>query len=264
MGSPTIPVRFRQLEGFGRGVAIRTLAATDFVFRARRASSYEEAEKWFKTPAVSLNAPPLDKAIAGRMNAAGVRVFYGALEERIAVAEIRPPIGSHVVVGSFAPTRPLRILDLSALGSVLEYADPFSPEFETTSTRLTILQTLEQEISLPVQPHDEVLEYIPTQVIAEYVRIVLGLDGVAYRSAQVGTAPDPGQIAGPRLPAEERNVVLLGSAAMTLEEPPAAEGISPGLSFVAGSEKLLDIRRIEITYEPNMWTHYVDPPLEQR
>jgi len=146
------------------------------------------------------------------MNAAGVRAFYGALDERIAVAEVRPPIGSHVVVGAFAPTRALRILDLGALGRVrvFDHADLFSGEFDAISTRFTFLHRLEQEISLPVQPHDEVLEYVPTQVIAEYVKIAVGLDGVAYRSAQVGEAPGQWQLAGPQLAASERNVVLFG------------------------------------------------------
>ena len=87
------------------------LTQDNVVFRGRLASSAREADEWFKSPETILNAPPKDKATAGRMNAAGVRVFYGALQERIAVAELRPPIGSHVVVGSFAPTRGLRVVD---------------------------------------------------------------------------------------------------------------------------------------------------------
>ena len=247
------------LQMFCGGVAVRNLTPPAPVFRARLARAAREADEWFKAPAISLHAPPKEKASAGRMNAAGVRVFYGALRERIAVAEIRPPVGSHVVVGAFTPTRSLRILDLGALGGVFQYADLFSPEFETTSTRLTFLHMLEQEISLPVQPQDELLDYIPTQVIAEYVRIVLGLDGVAYRSAQVGEAPGLGQIIGPQLEPDDRNVVLFGAAAVTEAEPPAT-GIEPGLRFVPDSQQMLDITKIEVNYQQNMWAHYQDPP----
>jgi hypothetical protein len=249
------------LGTFCGGVAIRELSPADVMFRGRLAGSNNEADEWFKSPATTLNAPPKDKATAGRMNAAGVRVFYGALQERIAVAELRPPIGSHVIVGSFAPTRGLRIVDLGVLGDVFEYEDLFSSNFEAVSTRLTFLRMLEQEISLPVQPHHQALEYIPTQVVAEYIRIVLGLDGVGYRSAQVGESPAPGQIIGPRLHPNERNVVLFGVAALTTSEA-APDGLQPGLRFVPDSQQMFDITNIEIRYRNNMWAHYQDQPVE--
>jgi hypothetical protein len=187
------------------------------------------------------------------MNAAGIRVFYGSLQEDIAVAELRPPIASYVVVGSFAPTRPLRVLDLGVLGSAFDYADLFDPSFASISPRLSFLSMLEQEVSLPVQPHDEVLDYIPTQVMAEYLNLVVGLDGVAYPSAQFGDAPHPGQVAGRRLPPTERNVALFGAAGIT-EAEPLSEGVQPGLRLV--SRRLLEIRGIKIRFEPEMWTHY--------
>lgn len=263
LGSATRPILdtlLGGLDGFCGGVAIRELTAENVVFRGRLARSHREADEWFKAPANNLNAPPRDKATAGRMNGAGIRVFYGALQERIAVAELRPPIGSYVVVGSFAPTRALRIVDLGVLGEPFEYEDMFSPRFEEVSTRLAFLEMLEQEISLPVQPHDQELEYITTQLVAEYVRVVLGLDGVAYRSAQVGEVPFPGQIAGPRLGPAERNVVLFGTAAMTTSD--STEDVHPGLAFVQGSEQMLDVTKIEISYRQNMWAHYQDPPTE--
>ena len=49
------------------------------------------------------------------MNAKGVPVFYGAVDSEIAIAEVRPPVGSHVVVGVFEVVRPLRLLDIEKL-----------------------------------------------------------------------------------------------------------------------------------------------------
>jgi hypothetical protein len=252
----------RDIDTFCGGAAVRSLTTNDILLRARLARNYDEADQWFKSPASELHAPPKSKAIAGRMNSAGVRVFYGALQERIAVAELRPPIGSHVVVGSFAPTRALRILDLGGLErSPLAYADLFSPHFDTVSSRLTFLQELEQEISLPVQPHDEVLEYVPTQIFAEYVKIVHNVDGVAYRSAQISRAPEPGQIAGRALAANERNIVLFGDAAVTVDEV-QTEGTQPGLRFVQGSQQTFDITEIDVKYQRNMWAHFADQQVD--
>jgi len=49
------------------------------------------------------------------MNARGVSVFYGAIDPRVALAEVRPPVGSRVAVARFEIIRPLRLLDLNAL-----------------------------------------------------------------------------------------------------------------------------------------------------
>lgn len=41
------------------------------------------------------------------------------------------------------------------------------------------------------------------------------------------------------------------------------ETVLPGLRFVPDSRKMLDITKIDISYELNMWAHYVDPPVEE-
>jgi hypothetical protein len=62
-----------------------------------------------------LGSPPSGAAAAGRMNARGISVFYGANDPRVALAEVRPPVGSRVAVARFEIIRPLRLLDLTAL-----------------------------------------------------------------------------------------------------------------------------------------------------
>lgn len=253
---------FGSIETLFAGSAVRTLNPGDRIYRARLERSRGEADVLFKSPQNELTAPPHDKATAGRMNAAGIRVFYGALSVDICVAELRPPVGSHIVVGAFTPTRPLRVLDLGALGGIFEYVDLFSPEYETLSPRLSFLRSLEDEISNPVQQHDEVLEYVPTQVIAEYVHHIVGLDGIAYRSAQIGGAPQPPVIVDGRSVPDERNIALFASAAVTEDDQSIPENVLPGLRLVEGSTQMLDITHIEIKYQKNMWAHYEDAPID--
>ena len=50
-------------------------------WRARAAHSEPEIESLLETLRSQLGSPPSDKATAGRMNAEGIPVFYGALEE---------------------------------------------------------------------------------------------------------------------------------------------------------------------------------------
>ena len=41
------------------------------------------------------------------MNAKGISTFYGATNEDIALAEVRPPVGSQVAIARFDIIRPL-------------------------------------------------------------------------------------------------------------------------------------------------------------
>lgn len=245
---------------FCGGAGIRCLAPTEKIFRARRANSREQAREWLAVPSDRYIRAP-NPPRANRMNPAGNRAFYGALQERIAVAEVQPSIGSHLLVGAFVPTRPINLLDLGALGDPLDYTGLFDPEFNVVLERLSFLRILEHEISLPIQPAEEPVGYVPTQVVARYVHRVLGLDGLAYRSTQTGKAPSWGQLYGARQGATKRNVVLFGGAAFTDEER-APEAPEPGLRLLRGSRRLVKVTRISICYEPDPGVHHEPPPAE--
>ena len=231
---------------FRGGAAIRHLVLGERIVRARKTHSIKEAFEWCRAADESaLRAPKEPRA--NRMNAAGIRVFYGALQERIAIAEVQPPIGSYVVLSAFTPTRPLTVLDLGALGNINRCVDLFDPEFDVVSERLTFLRMLEQEISRPIQAAEDPLGYLPTQIMAEYVHTELRLDGLAYRSTQTGRVPSGGQVYGARLEPMERNVVLFGAAALTTSEKPG-EGREPGLQFLPEARQVVDVTQIEIHY----------------
>ena len=63
------------------------------------------------------------------MNAQGISVFYGASDLATALAEIRPPVGSRVLVGKFDLARPVRLLDVEALRSVYVGGSIFDPAY---------------------------------------------------------------------------------------------------------------------------------------
>ena len=66
-------------------------------------------------PGSQFGPPPEHLRNPGRMNAAGILLLYLAFEEGTAVAEVRPTIGSDVVVGVLRPIKPMRLLDLSRI-----------------------------------------------------------------------------------------------------------------------------------------------------
>lgn len=85
------------------------------LYRARVFQSLEALETALAHPSREAGPPPSDVARAGRMNARGVSVLYGASIPEIAVAEVRPPVGSHVLLGAFNITCKLKVLDLDKL-----------------------------------------------------------------------------------------------------------------------------------------------------
>lgn len=155
-------------------------------FRARAFHSDEKLKAAIARPDVDLGPPPSQFAIAGRMNAHGIGVFYGATHCGVAIAEIRPPVGSRVLVGRFEIIRSLRLLDVGAMGAIRAKGSLFDPEFVRELERAAFLGTLSQRITQPVMPDDEPSEYLVTQAIADYLatRTDPVLDGILYPSVQ--------------------------------------------------------------------------------
>lgn len=176
----------RLLEEIGESVKsaglIREIPAGTAILRARphdRAAQYS-------TPA-DLGPPSEDRAKAGRMNAAGIVVFYGALEKITALAETahRAPCAS---IGTFELTRPARVLDLRNLPSVPSIFDESKMEQRLP---LRFLHSFRDDISEPIKPDDRVhIEYAPTQVVSEFIKSRFTdqngnrVDGVLYPSSR--------------------------------------------------------------------------------
>ncbi|CAN5493987.1 RES domain-containing protein [soil metagenome] len=159
------------------------------VFRARPFQSEERLELALARPDLEVGPPPSPLARPGRMNARGVPVFYGATDERIAMAEVRPPVGADVIVAQFEIVRPLRLLDVAALGTVFVEGSIFEPTLAGRSKQAVFLQTLSARIPRPVMPDAEDFEYLVTQAMADYLADEpdLDLDGILFPSVQSRT-----------------------------------------------------------------------------
>lgn len=160
------------------------------LYRARVFQSGEELDEALKRPDLHIGPAPAALARAGRMNAHGISVFYGASDPNVAIGEVRPPVGSRVMVGQFKLLRKVRLLDVNALQSVYVEGSIFDPGYIERLIRAKFLERLSDRITRPVMPNDEPLEYLITQVIADYLssRSDPALDGILYPSVQDGTA----------------------------------------------------------------------------
>ncbi|WP_291996020.1 RES family NAD+ phosphorylase [Candidatus Accumulibacter sp. ACC012] len=172
----------------------------EHLYRARVFQSDDTLKEAVGRPDLHLGSPPARLASAGRMNARGISVFYGTTDASVAIAEVRPPVGSNVAVARFNIIRLLRLLDLTALENVQDGGSIFDPAFKGRLEKVAFLQSLAQRITRPIMPDDEAFDYLATQAIADFLATANDplLDGIIFPSAQAK---------------DGRNVVLFQKAA---------------------------------------------------
>ena len=162
------------------------------IYRARVFYSDDKLRQALVYSDQKLGPPPFSAAAAGRMNAKGISVFYGATDPDVALTEVRPPVGSRVVVARFEIVRPLRLLNIEALRSRSIYEDiyaagsVFDSSYIRRLEKAMFLKRLSKQITAPVMFEDKAADYLITQAIADYLgsRRKTPIDGIVYRSGQ--------------------------------------------------------------------------------
>lgn len=137
--------------------------------------------------AAGLGPAPRDQASANRMSPPGISMFYGSDDAETAVAEIAGHgVSPLAVVGEFRTTRVLRVLDLTARPNK---PSPLNRERRVEFEMLSFLESFVEAITAPVIPDGrQHVEYVPTQVVTEYLRNSSPemLDGIVLPSTQTG------------------------------------------------------------------------------
>ncbi len=122
--------------------------------------------------------PLQDRAQEGRANPKGIPVLYLATHEGTAVAESRPWLGGFVSLGHFKLSKKLRVVNLTTEREYGLFRNEPSDEIKCKA----VWASIDKAFARPVERSDDVADYAPTQLIAEYFR-ELGYDGIAYRSS---------------------------------------------------------------------------------
>lgn len=189
-------------------------------YRARVFQTDESLKEALKNTDYHIGPPPSVHASAGRMNARGISVFYGANDPKVALAEIRPPVGSQVVIARFEITRPIRLLDLTAFEKIKVKGSVFDPIFGHRLEQAMFLGNLSSRITKPVMPDDEAVDYLATQAIADFLAndAAMDIDGIIFPSVQAD--------------GKALNVVLFHKAAkVATEEFPAGTEVDAWLGM---------------------------------
>lgn len=165
---------------------VKTLPKCSRLIRARRHKKTEQL-----TTLGQLGPPTKSQAIASnRMSPAGIPMFYGAFAVSTAIAEVcsdptdkRPCVTS----ASFVLKRSIRVIDLCDLPRVPSLFDRAKTD---TRAACIFLQSFLKEFTAPVvKDGREHVDYVPTQVVTEYVRRIFRTEdnqevhGIVYPSA---------------------------------------------------------------------------------
>lgn len=134
----------------------------------------------------ALTSPPTDRTQNGRMSPAGISYFYACEDTDTCIAEVRPYLGSELVVAEFALIQELSILDLVDLPAAVSIFDEEHYLFETEELVKPFLREFAEAIAQPIASGREALEYVPTQVFSEFIRSNYwrrSVHGIRYKSA---------------------------------------------------------------------------------
>lgn len=187
---------------------VHTYSTDRILYRARVFDTLEQAGEALAQPEANLGPPPPNVAKSGRMNAQGIAVFYGATSSVIAIAEVRPTVGSYVITAPFHPLRDLKILDISDFKSI-RHADgsKFDPANRNKFEQILFLKTLSNKLTFPIVGDVKGQEYLITQAVSEYLSLSdeYQLDGISFKSTQADKR---------KITSEDRNVVLFKKSAI--------------------------------------------------
>lgn len=127
-----------------------------------------------------IGPPPFEKAVSNRMNPIGIPYFYGSNEKDVCIKEVQPFRSAKIFIGKFVTKRELSILDFTSVPKVKvdSIFNPSEPYFASG-----FIKSFIGEISSPFNEAEKEMQYIPTQVLSEYIRTLNNYDGFTYKSS---------------------------------------------------------------------------------
>ncbi|PPC97259.1 MAG: hypothetical protein CTY35_07530 [Methylotenera sp.] len=151
---------------------------------------FHAPDKQFKL-ATELGAPPTESArFPNRMSASGISAFYGAFDNETLIAESRNQGDEHktATIGVFESRRELLLVDFT---NIPKRPSIFRPNSRRLRHGLIFIRKLIEDLTAPIKKDGrEHIDYVPTQIVAEYLRFIhrrngnLKIDGILYESAR--------------------------------------------------------------------------------
>jgi len=171
----------KNIEDFGwDGFFNDTLTYNDSerFFRAR--IHYNENETTFSVD--RMGSPPKDKVSSGRANPQGIPYLYLSKSTKTTLFETRALFRDEISVGEFKVKdgSSIEIVDFTERASAFL---GFSGNLAEYTKKIQLKRAISKDLSKPIRRYDSDIEYIPTQFICEYIRYVIGAEGILFNSS---------------------------------------------------------------------------------
>ncbi|MEU9147290.1 HEPN-associated N-terminal domain-containing protein [Streptomyces sp. NPDC048349] len=181
----------RILDQIGRHILdfdlVRELPAGTALWRARevRDSEVSAASGW---GAADLGTAPRQFArTSNRMSPAGIPMFYGSFDQDTAVQEVTRGERRRLAAGAFQLSRSCMVVDFTRLPDI---PSMFDLEHGHQRRTLLFLHQFIEQMAKPVRDGYDQIDYVPTQVVAEFLLKVFNPDnpaqGLLYTSSLNG------------------------------------------------------------------------------
>lgn len=150
----------------------------------RRARINDDEKKLYSTES-ELGMPPADKAPAGRANTYGIPYLYLGDNEQTVMYESRALVKDILSIASYRTTVDLDVVDFTFKPDLFGVYQQSEDDFLADVQRYVFLNEVARDLSKAVRRYDnKEIDYLPTQFVCEYIRLVTAAKGLIFQSAQ--------------------------------------------------------------------------------
>lgn len=129
-----------------------------------------------------MNYPKPQKVNGGRANPSGIPYLYLSDRKETVFYEVRASYLDEISLATFkinAKYKNLKVVDFTEDISLFQ---PDIPISDIIKSHL-LLRKISRDLSKPMRRYDSAIEYIPTQFICEFIRVITGAMGIRFESS---------------------------------------------------------------------------------
>lgn len=136
-----------------------------------------------------MNAPPSDKATAGRANSPGIRCLYLADAVETTIREVRAGAFDYICVGKFELQEDIIVVNLKSIDKI----SPFIEGLDILEHAINKehLKKINIEMGKVLRRSDSVLDYIPTQYISDFIKSLSIENDKKYAGLEYNSTMNP-------------------------------------------------------------------------
>ena len=153
------------------------------IYRARKIFSSQDKTNINNNPSKELGKVPVEYAKNNRFSPVGISYGYFSFDNQTVLKETRCNLNDEVAIGKFQLNDGLKIIDFRQDTMTKKFLNYFSGSFNGKFYCIDhFIREFLTDISRPISEDNQLLEYIPTQIMSEYIWSK-GYDGFLFDSS---------------------------------------------------------------------------------